>query len=281
MSSPQSLSIVPYQPHPALQDYIISYAYHELRTDALANLDLFPCGISTLVILLSEHTEIICATTKKKYRDRFYFIGQYSKFSPFLSNNSNAITITFKPYGAYALFGIPQHHCLDQNIDATALFPEIKSIVSAITDFCDQPKQCISIIENFLLKKLAGDNAFADKRIIYACNAIAQRGGNLSVKDLAHFTAMSSRSLELHFKEKVGLRPKLFSRILRFSDTIHYIRRTQSVDWQEVSFRFNYFDQAHFIREFKYFFGTTPSKIMADTHSVAFFVAEKIAESKQ
>lgn len=281
MSHADPFFITSYKPHPVLQDYIISYAYNELRTDTFANLDLFPCGISTLVILLSEDTEIICAKTQKKYRDRFYFIGQYSKFSPFVSNQSKAITITFKPFGAFALFGVPQNLCLDQNIDATAVFPEIRSIISQLENLCEQPQRCIDVLERFLIKRLLSEKKHIDRRIIYACNAIAQSGGNLSVKDLAETVAMSPRSLELHFNEKVGMRPKLFSRILRFSDTVHYIRCKQSVDWQEVSYRFNYFDQNHFIREFKHFFGTTPSKIEPNTHSIAFFVAEKIAEAKQ
>lgn len=271
--------ITPYLPHPALQDYILSYAYIELKTDTFSNLDLFPCGITTLVIMLSQDTEITCVTTEKKYRDRFYFIGQYSRFSPFYSTSSKVITITFRSFAAFSIFGVPQHLCLDQNIDAVVLFPELKTFVPQLEDLCEQPQACIRLIEDFFLKKIT-QNLSADKRIIHACNTIALSRGNISIKALASNVAMSPRSLELHFKEKVGMSPKLFSRILRFSSAVQYIKSRASVDWQEVSFLFDYFDQNHFIRDCKHFYGATPTHIKPDSHSVALFVAEKISENK-
>ncbi|MDF2382021.1 helix-turn-helix transcriptional regulator [Nostoc ellipsosporum NOK] len=275
---PPSYKIQHHVPHPALRDYVAAYAYTELTADGMTSMDLFPCGITTLVVMLSDNTEIVSVDTGAAYRDRFYFVGQYSRFTPFHSTGAKAITITFRPFGAHALFGVPQYHCLDQNISATAVFPELGYLVPQLQDHCHQPSRCISLIENFLLSRIMR-GTFGDKRIMYACDQIRKSGGNLPIKDLAGIVAMSPRSLEMHFREKVGLSPKLLSRILRFGDTVQYIQHSNKVDWQDVSYRFNYFDQNHFIREFKHFFGATPTQIKTDSRSIAFFVADKMKDS--
>lgn len=279
MENFQQYLITPYIPHPSLKDYIIAYAYTELNTTSLANMDLFPCGITTLVVMLSGNTEITSVQTGKNYRDKFYFVGQYSLFTPFYSTKARAITITFKPFGAHALFGVPQHLSLDQNIEAAAIFPEIKDILPQLEDLSEYPQECIRLIDKFFLTKISR-KIFADPRINYACDIVAKSKGSTSIKDLANSVSMSPRSLELHFREKVGMSPKLFSRIIRFSNAVQYIKNSKKIDWQDVSYRFGYFDQNHFIREFKHFFGATPTQIQPDTHSIAFFVAEKISESR-
>ncbi len=136
------------------------------------------------------------------------------------------------------------------------------------------PLHDFSKIDFYCIEKIADQGTFADKRelflreigerifsptpshlIRYALERIAETKGNISIKDLGLEVNYSSRYLRLLFEEYVGLPPKLFSQITRFQyalqDLLHH-RRKENL-WDN-----GYYDQAHFIREFKKFGSLSP-----------------------
>jgi AraC-like DNA-binding protein len=62
----------------------------------------------------------------------------------------------------------------------------------------------------------------------------------------------------------VGLAPKLFCRVRRFQKVVRMISAGQPVDWAEVALTCGYFDQAHFIHDFRAFSGINPTSYLAD-----------------
>ena len=64
------------------------------------------------------------------------------------------------------------------------------------------------------------------------------------------------------FKDNVGLTPKGFLKIIRFQKAIQEIGNTKKVDWTKVAFESGYYDQAHFINDFKIFSGFTPNQYL-------------------
>lgn len=70
----------------------------------------------------------------------------------------------------------------------------------------------------------------------------------------------SNSALERNFMEFVGIGPKQYHRIGRFNNLLKNIRcQKQFRHWTEIAHRFVYYDQAHFIKDFKLFYGKTPS----------------------
>ena len=65
------------------------------------------------------------------------------------------------------------------------------------------------------------------------------------------------------FREEVGLTPKLFCRVRRFQEVVRLIENREQVEWAEVALGAGYFDQAHFIRDFRAFSGLTPTAYLA------------------
>lgn len=84
--------------------------------------------------------------------------------------------------------------------------------------------------------------------------------GSLPIGQLAQKLWLSKRVLEYEFLEQVGLSPKLYSRITRFNSLMTGIKNKKITDWQDLALKYNYFDQAHFINEFKRFSGSSPSQ---------------------
>jgi AraC-like DNA-binding protein len=65
------------------------------------------------------------------------------------------------------------------------------------------------------------------------------------------------------FRDEVGLTPKLFCRVRRFQEVVRRVHRAREVDWTDVALSCGYFDQAHFINDFRAFSGLSPTTYMA------------------
>ena len=70
---------------------------------------------------------------------------------------------------------------------------------------------------------------------------------------------MSAKRFIERFKAEVGVSPKHYCRIRRFQRTVTRAHRGQIVDWPQVALECGYYDQAHFIHEFRSFAGLTPT----------------------
>jgi AraC-like DNA-binding protein len=80
-----------------------------------------------------------------------------------------------------------------------------------------------------------------------------------SIKSLAHQLKISERYLETQFKKYVGLSPKTYSLIIRFMRMEQQLQIKSTASWQQMDFAHEYYDQNHFIKDFKRFTGHTPS----------------------
>ncbi|HEV1996462.1 MAG TPA: helix-turn-helix domain-containing protein, partial [Candidatus Acidoferrum sp.] len=76
-------------------------------------------------------------------------------------------------------------------------------------------------------------------------------------------TGFSARRFIDLFEKEVGLTPKLFCRVQRFQRVLHMIQTCCSIDWAEIALSCGYYDQAHFIHDFRTFSGINPSTYVA------------------
>ncbi len=62
------------------------------------------------------------------------------------------------------------------------------------------------------------------------------------------------------FKKQVGITPKAYLKIMRFQKTINEIEQSGNIDWALLSHDCGFYDQAHFINDFKLFSGFAPEE---------------------
>jgi AraC-like DNA-binding protein len=96
--------------------------------------------------------------------------------------------------------------------------------------------------------------------IEYLTDRIIRSRGTLHVNDLSKDTGYSSRYMIKAFERYIGASPKLFSRIIRFQHVLGLLEGNHYKETLEHIFELGYFDQNHFIKEFKEFSLTTPKK---------------------
>lgn len=165
--------------------------------------------------------------------------------------------VMFKPCGLYRLLGIPLKEILDLDLDASLLLGyEINDVVDKLMN-ADSSDQKNSIIQTYLLER-----SFKLKPahpIDIAMLTLVRTQGNLSMDSLASQCCLSVRQLERQSIERIGLSPKFFARIIRFSEAYKFKEGNPQTSWTDIGYRFGFYDQMHLIRDFRYFTGVNPS----------------------
>ncbi len=101
-------------------------------------------------------------------------------------------------------------------------------------------------------------DAPASRELDWAWHALRRSGGQLRIATLAGELGWSHRHLIARFRREIGLPPKTVARIVRFERALRLARREAEPSWAEIAHACGYADQAHLIRDFRAFAGTTP-----------------------
>lgn len=121
----------------------------------------------------------------------------------------------------------------------------------------------ITVIEEFLIKHLCpvkqNDLSFLKHSVMLINNS----KGMISAAELSQQLCLSSKSLERKFTQFLGKTPKQFLKIVRFQEILKSLSERRNILLTEVAYEKGYFDQAHFIKDFKMYTGYTPREFMA------------------
>ncbi len=98
-----------------------------------------------------------------------------------------------------------------------------------------------------------------DHRFYDALKVILEKKGIVEIeRDLN--TGLSGRQLQRIFNHYIGISPKTFSKVVRFQHILSLKPSTQSLRNNKVFYEFGFYDQAHFIKDFKKLYGVTPTQ---------------------
>jgi AraC-like DNA-binding protein len=165
--------------------------------------------------------------------------------------------VRFRPGMASAF--VPEASRLNDKVEPleSALGADARRLFEQIGD-TGSPKEMVETVERFLRPLEPPDRAHRALDHLSACD--------LSVDRLATESGISVRQLRRACLQRAGVSPKYLSRILRFRRAAEHIAKaanqTNPVSWAEVAAACGYFDQAHFIREFQEFTGSTPGRYL-------------------
>lgn len=171
------------------------------------------------------------------------------------SANTGTVLIYFTEIGFTHFASHPAHELFNLSLSLNDIFDKSKvreveeKLAIATTD-----KQRIKIVEQFLLSQLK--DLHTDKLIVEAVKLIYQSHGTIRIKELNKKLLISQSPFEKRFRKVVGTTPKKFASIVRFNTVLDHLKHTKSLT--EICYENHFFDQAHFIKDFKQFTGTTP-----------------------
>ncbi|OJJ22331.1 AraC family transcriptional regulator [marine bacterium AO1-C] len=121
----------------------------------------------------------------------------------------------------------------------------------------------INLIESFLLKRLIATKT-ADEIVQSTVETIWTTNGQIPIQELSRQNNIHRRQLVRKFSSTIGLSPKQLSKTVRLQATLKTLLNKKIISLTDLAYENQYYDQAHFIKEFKAFTGLTPKEFYGD-----------------
>lgn len=169
--------------------------------------------------------------------------------------------INFHKGKAYPFVEMPMNELTDYVVDGELVMSsQILNMRDALLGLnCVQQKFLYA--EKYLLK-LFTKKLIVNPFIDYSIKRILETPHQLTIHHLSNKTGFSQKHFIDIFKKHVGVTPKTFMKIIRFQKAIYEIEKTNTANWTSIAFESGYYDQAHFINDFKSFSGFTPKQFL-------------------
>lgn len=247
------MKFITFIPSPVLKPYIKSFAISESEDEKTYRV-LPDTG---LVIGFQYKGKLLHIINEQQIElNRSGLTGLHDSYRIFKNAaNTGTVLVYFKEGGAAVFFKQPIHELFRESIslDNFMLRSELLLIEEQLCAAATDDKK-IKVVEDFLvsrMKPVAKDNL-----VLTALALIHKSKGNIKIKDLLTSLHTSQSPLEKRFRQVVGTSPKKFAAIIRFKHTIKNYNPQNSLT--NLGYEAGFYDQAHFIKEFKNFTGQTP-----------------------
>ncbi len=252
-----------YTPHILLRDFIncIMIVHAEVDPDTSSICIYPPTPQHSIFFYINDRIKVKKAgSTVFTDQPRSVIVGlQSAKVTLDINKSHKAVRVGFHPGGLYRLIGMPMAGLIDGSYDAADIFGKGISEVNEKLQDAKTFEEIKNTVEDFLLQKLR-----SLKRNLPFDSAMLEMlrfNGNISMEKMASLSCLSLRQFERISKERIGVSPKFFARLIRFSQAYRLFENSMKVSWTSIAHQCGYFDQMHFIRDFKEFAGVAPGLI--------------------
>lgn len=263
------IEIKRYKPiHPILKNLIDCFWINSGELPAL-NHKLLPIKNIDLVINLSSQPVLLYNGDSEISLESCYFTGimdhfKYSWERP--AGNIELIGVSFFPTGFYPFFGIPlsefKNNIIDLHVlDRTLSEQLVERVKEQKTSF-----EKLHALEGELLKLLDINLIIDQKMNSLISNFIKHEESH--VERFCDTHGIHKRNFERFANKILGINPKAYLRINRFRKSLYALLHTDYNTLTEVAYNCGYYDQMHFIKEFKLFTGSSPAQFLVEKKSV-------------
>lgn len=172
-------------------------------------------------------------------------------------NSAGILAVILQPDASNIILGMPSNLISNTTINLTDVFGNsVNNLIEQIHNETDK-NTIISNVEKFFTSKIVNTK---DTRIAQFVKDISSSGGCNNLLKVASELNLSLRQLERKVFEVVGISPKEFSRIVRFQKSLFIKQHNPKINLTSLSYECGYFDQSHFIKEFKSISGYAPKE---------------------
>lgn len=173
------------------------------------------------------------------------------------------LVIRFYPSGLRPFLGFSCRDLTDNFMELNSLREKLSEIAAPLEQSSATDRERIDFIEKALLKMLPKAPTLPSKALIYSLKSIKGSQGLLTISELCRESGIQSRRLNREFENYLGVSPKRYSKIVRFS---HLLERLTPLNKPEnlasIAYDQGYYDQAHMIKECTQYTGLTPSELI-------------------
>ena len=192
------------------------------------------------------------------------FAGAHSRFVMLDTRSQEAtMGVHFKPGGASPFLRMPASELQGANVQLETVWgPRGLDLRDELLN-ARTPTARFEILERYLIAQSAG-HLVKHPAVAFAVKEFGHVPRARTISEVSDQIGISWRRFTQMFSDEVGLTPKLFCRVRRFQEALVMIRKGGRVSWVNVALDCGYFDQSHFIHDFKAFSGLNPSSYVAN-----------------
>ena len=264
-----------HKPSAPLSDFVDNLWHYEGLTTPHRLERVLPDGSVELIVNLRDESRHIFDPQSLRplqtYRHS-WISGPHSRFIVIdTAPDSSMIGAHFKPGGVSPVLGVPANvltnevvglsECLNRR--AETLRTQLLEAVGSTAKF--------HVLETWLLQSWRRHGQ-RHPAVTFALNRFTRSPDQVTVCEVATEVGLSHRHFVRSFSEQVGVSPKVFCRIQRFQKVLKALPRSRGVLWADVAVSGGYYDQSHFIHDFREFCGMTPARLVESTLEYSNFV---------
>ncbi len=250
-----------YKPHLALQEFVVNLSTIDANLpEGVVEISTPypPTPFQTMIFYCNDPISMGLGDSERfeKQTDVVIIGPQFSRVNIKVHRKLRSIRVDFFPGGMFRLLGLPMHELFDEGLNAEDFFGlEMKSLNEQLKN-TKELEEAKNLVEHFLLVKV-----HQLKELLpfdAAMKMLLQTHGNMSMESLASLACLGLKQFERKSRERLGMNPKAYARILRFSKAYRLRELNPFLTWTEIAYSAGYFDQMHMIRDFKVFAGVNP-----------------------
>jgi AraC-like DNA-binding protein len=247
------------EPNKTLSRFIKNFCVVEMNNcvDYLPFERVFPNGNACTVFHYGHSSKFKQKSSGEYIEPNLVICGQQSNYYDLsLAGETGMILTAFKPHGLKAFFNFPAKELLNENISLNLLIKNEANVLEDKLLNSINNEQRINHLENFFTKRLIFNRDF--DRIDHAIKLIENYKGQIKTQQISREVCLGIKQFERIFSNHVGMNPKKFSSIIRFQNVIQMKRKFKELNMSQLAFDNGYYDQSHFIHDFKSLTGLSP-----------------------
>jgi len=255
-----------YNPPPPLTSFVECFWYAEGFEGTHQRERLLPNGESSIIFDLREQpVRIFDALETGKfvtYAPAIFAGARTDCFVIETSQQERVIGVQFRPGGAFPFLAMPASEVSNATFSLDDIWPRQAPLIREALMNAGSVEAKFAVLEQSLTERLRRSLPL-HPAVAYAVGQLARSGEGMLVRDVADHVGLSSRRFIELFREQTGLPPKAFQRVRRFQGVLRTLRADSVENWTSIAYRCGYFDQPHFIHDFRLFSGMTPGEYVA------------------
>lgn len=263
------------RPGNGLKQYVKCYYIYESEANVTFEDTVFPSGCIEVIFNLGTGNWQTAVENGFVTTPAIELWGQIIRPLPIRSLGRNIMLgVRFFPHAAGCFLNDRADLFNDQVVDLRDLSDNAVHILYSKLREATAWNQRIELVEDFLLHRLSlSERRFSKMTVVSdIMNEMRQSDFFDNIENVAARYGITARYLQKLFLQYTGLTPKLYTKIHRFQNSLRLVTK-KDTSLTSIAYDCGYFDQSHFIKEFKSFTGVTPSGYSIENSPVTLVLA--------
>ena len=263
-----------YHPPPELSKFIASYGVMDISAGHRETYFSPPLAMSGFIINVNRDRGKVVSKIDGRHFFTQNAVATGQVTSPVYGELIGAVKsymIFFRPTGMHSLFGNDLSELTNTSIPLSEFLEgkESEELYEQLSSRANREEE-IQVLNNFFRKRIPAEE---DKNFEAVLTYIHEQKGNVSIAEIERSSSYSRKTLERHFKKKVGLSPKVYCQIYQFKCLINFLQKNPGITWTQLAGNSGYFDQSHMSRYVKEYLQVSPNSIVdLDMHFINYLL---------